>query len=103
MCKGCGSLFTARGGLGIGVRRPFSDSASFYPEYFLGLNFNFIDIIKLGVSTEYTDQIFVHQIGTTFNVRVFQLDLGISTQSSSFVKSLSVAGMGAYAYITMGF
>ena len=98
-----GSLFTARGGLGFGVRRPFSDSFAFYPEYYLGINLNLINIFKIGVSTEYTDQIFIHQLGTTVNVRVFQLDLGISTQSSSFVKSLSVAGVGAYAYVTMGF
>ena len=98
-----GSLFTARGGLGFGVRRPFSDSAAFYPEYYLGINLNLINIFKVGVSTEYTDQIFVHQFGTTVNLRVFQLDFGISTQSSSFIKSLSVAGVGAYTYVTFGF
>ena len=98
-----GSLFTARAGAGFGVRRPFSDSAAFYPEYYLGINLNLINILKVGVSTEYTDQIFIHQFGTTFNVRVFQLDFGISTQSSNFIKSLSVAGISAYTYVTFGF
>ena len=98
-----GSLFNFRGGAGIGIRRPFSDVAVFYPEYYLGFTLNLVDIFKVGVSTEYTDQVFIHQLGTTVNVRVFQLDLGFSTQSTSFTKSLAVAGLGAYVYVTMGF
>ena len=98
-----GTLFNARGGAGFGIRRPFSEDAKFYPEYYLGLTFNLADILKLCASTEYTDQLFIHQLGTTVNVRVFQLDLGISTQSSNFKKSLAVAGVGGYAYVSMGF
>ena len=98
-----GNLFVARAGAGFGIRRPFCDAAKFYPEYYLGLTLNLIDIFKVGVSTQYKDQLFIHQIGTTVNVRVFQLDTGISTQSSSFTKSFAVAGVGAYAYVTVGF
>ena len=57
----------------------------------------------MGLSTEYRDQLFIHQIGATLNVRVLQLDVGISSQSASFKKSFEVSGVGAYAYITMGF
>lgn len=98
-----GRLFNARAGAGFGIRRPFCEGAVFYPEYYLGLTLNLIDIFKIGVSTQYKDQLFIHQLGTTVNVRVFQLDFGISTQSSSFKKSLAVAGVGAYAYVTFGF
>lgn len=98
-----GSLFNARAGAGFGIRRPFSDAAVFYPEYYLGFGINLIDMIKVGVSTQYKDQLFIHQLGTTFNIRLIQLDLGISSQSSSFKKSLSVGGVGAYAYLTVGF
>jgi len=98
-----GSLFNACAGAGFGIRRPFSDYAVFYPEYYLGFGINLIDIIKVGVSTQYKDQLFIHQLGTTFNIRLIQLDLGISSQSSSFKKSLSVGGVGAYAYLTVGF
>ena len=45
-------------------------------------------MIKVGVSTQYKDQLFIHQLGTTFNIRLIQLDLGISSQSSSFKKSI---------------
>ena len=98
-----GSLFNARAGAGFGIRRPFCDAAVFYPEYYLGFGINLIDMIKVGVSTQYKDQLFIHQLGTTFNIRLIQLDLGISSQSSSFKKSLSVGGVGAYAYLTVGF
>ena len=98
-----GKLFNARAGAGFGVSRPFSDIAVFYPEYYLGFTLNLVEIFKVGVSTQYRDQVFIHQIGTTLNLRVFQLDLGVSTQSTSFKKSMSVAGMGVYTYVTFGF
>ena len=96
-------LFNARAGAGFGIRRPFSDAAVFYPEYYLGFGLNLIDMIKVGVSTEYRDQLFIHQVGTTLNIRLIQIDLGLSSQSTNFKKSLSVAGVGAYAYLTLGF
>jgi hypothetical protein len=98
-----GTLFNARAGAGFGIQRPMSDEADFYPQYYLGLTLNLIDLFKLGVSTEYTDQIFKHQIGTTFSLRFIQLDVGANVQSSSFKKSMEVAGLGAYAYVTVGF
>ena len=98
-----GTLFNARAGAGVGIRRPFSDDAVFYPEYYLGFTLNLIDIFKLGISTAYKDQLFIHQLGTTVNIRIIQIDLGLSSQSSSFKKSFSVPGVGAYAYVTVGF
>lgn len=98
-----GTLFNLKGGAGFGIRRPFCDAAVFYPEYYLGFTLNLIDIFKVRLSTEYTNQLFIHQLGTTVNIRILQLDLGVSTQSSSFTKSMAVAGIGAYAYVTMGF
>ena len=98
-----GTLFTARAGLGLGIQRPFCDGAFAYPEYYLGIGLNLLNIVKVGLSTEYRDQLFIHQIGTTLNVRVLQLDIGVSSQSATFKKSFEVAGVGAYAYITMGF
>ena len=98
-----GTLFNAHAGGGFGIRHPFSDDAQFYPEYYVGLTFSLIDLFKLGVSTQYTDQVFIHQLGTTFSLRFVQLDLGVSTQSSNFKKSFEGAGVGAYAYMTVGF
>ena len=98
-----GTLFNARAGGGFGIRHPFAEDAQFYPEYYVGLTFSLIDLFKLGVSTQYTDQVFIHQLGTTFSLRFVQVDLGVSTQSSNFKKSFEGAGVGAYAYMTVGF
>ena len=98
-----GGLFNARAGAGFGIRRPFCDAAVFYPKYYLGLGLNLIDMLKIGVSTQYTDQLFIHQVGATVNIRFIQLDVGVSAQSSSFTKSMAIAGAGAYAYVTIGF
>lgn len=98
-----GGLFNTRAGGGIGIRRPYSEDAVFYPEYYFGFGLNLIDVFKIGVSTQYKDQIFIHQLGTTLNVRFFQIDLGASTQASNFLKSMAFAGMGGYVYFTFGF
>lgn len=98
-----GTLFNARAGVGFGIRRPFCSDALFYPEYYLGIEFNLINAFKLKVSTEYRDQTFIHQLGTTINLRLVQFDFGISTQSSNFIKSMEVAGLGGYAYVSAGF
>ena len=98
-----GTLFNAHVGGGFGIRHPFADDAQFYPEYYVGLTLSLIDLFKLGVSTQYTDQVFIHQLGTTFSLRFVQVDLGVSTQSSNFKKSFEGAGVGAYAYMTVGF
>ena len=98
-----GTLFNTRFGGGFGIQRPFSEDQFFYPEYYLGFTVNLIDFFKVCASTQYTDRVFVHQVGTTLSIRFVQVDLGVNTQSSSFKKSMEVAGLGAYAYVTVGF
>jgi len=98
-----GTLFNARAGGGFGIRHPFSGDAQFYPEYYAGLTLSLIDLFKIGVSTQYKDQVFIHQLGTTLSIRFVQVDVGVSTQSANFKKSFEVAGVGAYAYVTVGF
>ena len=96
-------MFNARAGGGFGIRHPFSSDAQFYPEYYAGLTLSLIDLFKIGVSTQYKDQVFIHQLGTTLSIRFVQVDVGVSTQSANFKKSFEVAGVGAYAYVTVGF
>ncbi|MCR5189027.1 MAG: hypothetical protein K6C97_08825 [Treponema sp.] len=90
-------------GGGMGISRPFSDSAKFYPEYFLGLTMNVIRVFTFKLTTEYTDQVFIHQFGMDINLRFIELDAGISAQSPDFLKSFTGAGFGGYVYVTLGF
>jgi len=90
-------------GAGLGVYHPFLDSMHIYPEYFLGVNFSMADIIKLSVSTEYTEQVFKHQLTSGFSVRFVELNLGVSFQSASMTKSFSGSGMGGFVTVSYGF
>lgn len=98
-----GKLLDLRAGAGFGVNHPFMEDAFWYPQYYLGMKLNLINLFKLGLSTEYTKENFKHQAAVTLNLRLIQLDLGVSAQSASFIKSFASAGLGAFAYVTVGF
>lgn len=91
------------GGAGLGVYHPFLEDAFTYFEYYLSAGLNFFDFFKAKVSTEYTDQIFKHQIALDLNIRLFELECGVSFQSTDFSKSMNVNGLGAYAVVSIGF
>ena len=55
------------------------------------------------LSTEYTNQVFIHQFGLDVNIRFVEIDTGISVQSADFARSFTGSGFGAYVYLTMGF
>jgi len=92
-----------KGGLGFGIRNPFTQEAMFYPEYYAGGTISLLNILSVTASTEYTNTLFIHQIAATANIRVLQIDLGVSTQSASFTSSFRLAGVGAFINCTVGF
>lgn len=98
-----GQLIVLRGGLGFGIYNPFLSGSYIYPEYYIGVTTNFLNIVKTTLSAEYTNQIFINQFALTFNFRVIQIDLGISLQSATFKKSFTNAGVGAYVVYSIGF
>ena len=57
-----GNIVQFCAGAGIGVYHPFLNESFVYPEYYLSAGVNLIDLIKASISTEYTNQIFKHQI-----------------------------------------
>lgn len=98
-----GKLIELNAGAGFGIRKPFTEASLFYMEYQLGATLNLFSILKVGLFTQYMDQVFAHGLGMTVNVRFVQLDVGATVQSASFKKSFVGAGAGAYAYVTVGF
>lgn len=98
-----GGLIKFDGGLGFGLRHPYAENAKFYPEYYFACTANLIDLLRMAISTEYTDQVFIHQVMLDFNVRFLELKTGVSLQSSSFEKSFSTSGFGAFVYLSLGF
>ena len=98
-----GNVLKLRAGGGMGVFRPFLTDSFTYPEYYFSAGINLFDFIKASISTEYTNQIFKHQIALGINVRLIELDCGVSLQSTDFMKSFSNNGFGAYAIVSIGF
>lgn len=98
-----GNVLKLRAGGGMGVFRPFLTDSFTYPEYYFSAGINLFDFIKASISTEYTNQIFKHQIALGINVRLIELDCGVSLQSTNFMKSFSNNGFGAYAIVSIGF
>lgn len=101
--KPFGSWIDLKAGAGFGVYHPFVENPKFYPEYLLSAQLSIINLLRFGVTSEYTDQIFRHGIQTAFNVRVFELDVGAYMQSASFVKSFDASGFSAYVAFAFGF
>lgn len=96
-------LLTLVGGGGVGIRRPFTDSYYVYPEYYFSATVSLLDILKASVSTEYTDEIFKHELTGIVNLRFFELDLGVSLESGNFAQSFNMAGLGAKVGVVLGF
>ena len=97
-------LFT--GGLGLGFRHPFTDDIDtfeFFGEYYLGGSFTLLKILKFTFSTEYFEQLFIHQIALMANLRVFELDFGINAQSADFIRSCSGSGLGGFIGLKFGY
>lgn len=98
-----GDFLDLKAGAGFGIRHPFVAEAYGYPQYYVGLTFNVFNVFKIGVSSDYTDQVFREQIGAVLNLRVLEIDAGFSTQSTSFLKSFTGYGLGAYLSVSLGF
>ena len=98
-----GNFIDLRAGAGMGLYHPFMDTSIPYLQYYLGATANLIGILKLSLSTEYTDRVFIHQLGTVFSLRFIEVDTGLSIQSSDFAKSFQVSGLGGYVVFCMGF
>lgn len=98
-----GKWFTLASMVGLGVKYPFTDKAIAYPEYMVGLRLKAGNILGLTVSTNYMQQIFIQEALLSLNVRVVQINLGASFQSTDFVKSFSTCGAGAKVSFYIGF
>lgn len=97
-----GNWFNVRGMLGMGVKCPFSNEASFYLDYAAGVNFNLGRVFEAGITTQRINEVFAQNLALILNLYVFQLDVGVSLSSPSFVGCFKGAGVGAYVAFTLG-
>lgn len=100
-----GSLLTTTGYAGIGVRHPFARDTSethVYFDYAVSGRLSLWNILSLELSHEYMDEIFKNQVSVAFNIRLVEVDAGVSLQSTSFAQSFTGAGLGAFVTVCVG-
>jgi len=101
-----GTLLSTNGYFGIGVRHPFaknSDETDFYFDYSVGGKLSLWNIINFELTHSYYDQVFKNEFALALNIRLVEVDAGISFQSASLAKSFQGAGAGAYVTVCIGF
>jgi hypothetical protein len=60
-------------------------------------------IFSLSLVSAYREKMWRHGFGLMLNLRVFQLDLGVSLQSQNFVDSFQIKGLNAAVGLRLGF
>ena len=109
-----GTLLTTSGYLGLGFRHPFSavinkvttnglDETQFYVDYSIAGRLSLWNILSLSLSHSYMDEIFKNEMAVALNIRLVEVDAGVSFQSPSFTKSFTGAGVGAFVTVCVGF
>lgn len=93
--------FNALGG--VGINHPFMDDMQVFPEYYFAAKISLIGLLSAQVSTEYLDKCFSHSFITSINLRLIQLDLGVSVSSTDFEKSFQGTGLGGFVSVAVGF
>lgn len=91
-------------GGGIDIEHAFdSGDPSCYPEYYAGVTASLFNILKATISTEYKDRIFKHEAVGILNLKIIQINVGISMESGEFLKSFNASGLGFYITSLLGF
>ena len=109
-----GSLLTTSGYLGLGFRHPFAsvinkattgglDETEFYVDYSVAGRLSLWNIISLSLSHSHMDEIYKNELALQLNIRLVEVDAGVSFQSPNFTKSFTGAGVGAFVTVCVGF
>ena len=101
-----GTLLTTSGYLGVGVRHPFAENKAetkFYVDYSVAGRLSLWNILSLEASHARIDETFKNELALALNIRLVEVDAGVSFQSASFAKSFTGAGAGAFVTVCVGF
>ena len=106
-----GTLLSTKGYIGIGMRHPFASAINsaeggetdYYIDYAVAGRLSLWNIISLELSHEYMDQVYRNALALALNIRLAEVDAGVSLQSPNFAKSFTGAGLGAFVTVCLGF
>ena len=94
-----------KAGLGFTLLHPFTENPeelSFYFDYYIGTSFGAWNFFRITLSSERTDQIYIHKLQTDIDIRLLKVGVGVSTSSSDFVSSFKCAGLGVFMNFAIG-
>jgi len=86
--------------LGFSINRLYNKILS--PEGGLSVRFDFANIFIPVLGINYNDRIWKNSVDLAFNLRVFEVDFGLSMQSHDFIKSFQGVGLGVNFGIKLG-
>ena len=98
-----GNWLVLEGALGCGFRYPFTETCKFYMQYNLAASVNAWHMFACKVKTSYESEIFSNELGIVINLRVLEIDEGVSVSGTEFLGSFNGSGFGAYLNVCMGF
>ena len=108
-----GTLLSTSGYLGIAVRHPFASAINkangganetqFYVDYSIAGRLSLWNVLSLSLSHSYMDQIFKNELAVALNIRLVEVDAGVSFQSPTFTQSFTGSGIGAFVTVCVGF
>ena len=101
-----GTLLSTKGYLGLGVRHPFAKDQSetqAYIDYSVSGRLSLWNILSFELSHSRMDEIFKNELAVALNIRLVEVDAGVSFQSADFAKSFTGAGVGAFVTVCVGF
>lgn len=74
-----------------------------YVDVGLKAKVDLFNILAVTLSSNYEDMIWKEQLALMLNLRIFELDFAVGSQSDNFVKSFAGAGLGASLGMKFGF
>jgi hypothetical protein len=74
-----------------------------YLDFGINAELNLADIFTISAGTHFEDLVWKERVGLTLNFRVFELVVGVTTQSQQFLRSFQGAGFGLDAGVRIGF
>lgn len=102
-----GKWFTLGGLIGFGIKEPFTSDWHGYVEYKLSCDVDLYiknwDFLGLHAYSSYMNEVFRHSVGLLLNLRVVELNVGVSVAGGSFASSFKGAGAGVYFMSSFGF
>lgn len=100
-----GTLLTTSGYIGVGIRHPFSkdNTTDFYIDYSVAGRLSLWNILSFELCHSYYDEVFKNELAVQLNIRLVEVDAGVSLQSTNLAKSFTGAGFGAFVTVAIGF